>query len=93
MTKDTAISKGWWGRGFVLVMVLVAAVLGFCIFGGDDHHGQGSSLDLCVVVLNVSFASTLLAGPLLEGGWAADGPTVHVRSAWATVLAPPPRSL
>ena len=92
MTKGTAISRGWWGREFVLVMVLVAAALGFCVFDGDGHHGQGPSLDLCGVVLNVSFASAHLAGPLLEG-WAADSPTVHLRSAWATVLAPPPRSL
>ena len=80
------------GGSFVLVMVVVAVALGFCVFDCHDHAGQGPAVDLCVVVLNVSFASALLAGPLLEG-WAADSPMVPVRSAWATVLAPPPRSL
>jgi hypothetical protein len=92
MTTAAAMRRGWWGRSLVLVMVLVAAGLGCCVFDGDDHGGQGPSLDLCIVVLNVSFASALLAGLLLEG-WAADSPTVPVLSAWTTVLPPPPRSL
>jgi len=92
MTTAAAMSRAWWGRSLVLVMVLVAAGLGCCVFDGDHHGGQGPALDLCVVVLNVSFASALVAGLLLEG-WAADRPTVPVRSAWVTVLAPPPRSL
>ena len=82
-----------WGRGMVLALVLVVGALGFCCgFDGDNHHGQGSSPDLCLTVLSVSFASALLAGPLLEG-WAADSPIAPVRSAWATVPVPPPRSL
>lgn len=92
MRTAAAASGSWRGRSLVLVMVLVTAALGFCVFDGDDHDGQGPALDLCVAVLNVSFASALLAGLLLEGR-AADTPTVRVRSAWTTVLAPPPRSL
>jgi len=86
------IRRDWWAPSLVLVMVLVAAAVGLCVFDGHDHHGQGPSLDLCVMALNVSFASMLLAGPLL-GGWAAGALMAPVRSAWTTVLAPPPRSL
>jgi hypothetical protein len=92
MRTAAATSRSWRGRSLVLVMLLVTAALGFCVFDGHDHDGQGPALDLCVVVLNVSFASALICGLLLEG-WAADRPTVPVRSAWTTVLAPPPRSL
>lgn len=92
MRTAAATSRSWRGRSLVLVMVLVTAALGFCLFDGHDHDGRGPALDLCVVVLNMSFASALICGPLLEG-WAADRPTVPVRSAWATVVAPPPRSL
>ncbi len=92
MRIAAAPSRSWWGRSVVLAMVLVTAAVGFCVFDGDDHDGQGPALDLCVAVLNVSFASALLAGPLSEGQ-AADTPTVFARSAWITVLAPPPRSL
>jgi hypothetical protein len=92
MMTAAAMSKGWWGRSLVLMMVLVAVAAGFCVFDGHDHDGQAPALDLCVVVLDVSFASALIAGLLFEG-WAADSPPVPVRSAWTTVLAPPPRSL
>jgi hypothetical protein len=92
MRIAAALSRGWWGPSLVLVMVLVTAAVGLCVFDGHDHHGQGPSLDLCVIALNVSFASTLLVGPLL-GGWAAGSLMFPVRGAWTTVLAPPPRSL
>ena len=91
MEIATPVHGQWWGPGLVLVMVLVASAVGLCVFDGHDHDGHGPALDLCVIVLDVSFASALLAGPLLEG-WTVDGTAVPVRSAWTTVLAPPPRS-
>jgi hypothetical protein len=92
MTTAAAMRRGWWGRSLVLVMVLVAVALGFCVFDGADHDGQGTSPDLCLGLLSVSFGASLLVGPLLEG-WATDTPMVPFRTAWTTVLAPPPRSL
>lgn len=92
MKIGAAMHSAWWGPGLVLVMVLVAAAVGLCVFDGHDHEGHGPSLDLCIVVLDVSFASALLAGLLLEG-WAVDSAGIFVRSAWTSGLAPPPRSL
>ena len=93
MRHAVATSRGWWGQSGVLVMVLATGALGFCcLFAGDTHHGQGSSLDLCLTLLSLSSVPPLLAGLLLQG-WAADSPAIRVDSAWTTVLAPPPRSL
>jgi len=90
--KRIRIAEIWLGRSVLLALVLVTAALGFCLFDGANHHGHGCSSDLCLSLLSTAFGSALLVGPLLEG-WAADTPTVPVRNAWVTVLAPPPRSL
>ena len=77
----------------VLVMVLATEALGLCcLFDGDQHDGQGSSPDLCLTLVTVSSAPALLIGLLLQGR-AADTAALPVRSAWITVLTPPPRSL
>ncbi len=91
MNKSIVASS--WSRGVVLALVLAAGTLGFCCaFDGDHHDGQGSSPSLCLTVLSVSAAPALLSGLLLQG-WAAGTVAVPVRSAWITVLTPPPRSL
>ena len=93
MRHGLATHRGWWGQSVVLVMVLATGALGFCcLFDGDNYDGQGSSLDLCLTLLSLSSAPPLLAGLLLQGR-AADTATLPVRSAWITVLTPPPRSL
>jgi hypothetical protein len=92
MKIAASLRTGWWGPGLVLVLSLVAVGMGHCVFDGHDHDSHGPALDLCIIVLNVTFASALLAGPLLEG-WAVDPSPVSVPSVWTTVLAPPPRSL
>ena len=85
--------RGWWGQSVVLVMVLATGALGFCcLFDGDNHDGQGSSPDLCLMLLSLLSAPPLLAGLLLQGR-AAGTVALPVRSAWITVLTPPPRSL
>ena len=93
MRHGVATSRGWWGQSVVVVMVLATGALGFCcLFDGDNYHGQGSSLDLCLTLLSLSSAPPVLSGLLLQG-WATDSPTIRVHSAWTMVLAPPPRSL
>ena len=85
--------SGWWGQSVVLVMVVATGALGFCcLFDGDNHDAQGSSPDLCPTLLTVSSAPALLIGLLLQGR-AAYTAALPVRSAWITVLTPPPRSL
>ena len=93
MRHGVATSRGWWGQSVVVVMVLATGALGFCcLFDGDNHDGQGSSPDLCLTLLSLSSAPPLLAGLLLQGR-AAETAALPVRSAWMTVLTPPPRSL
>jgi hypothetical protein len=92
VNNRVGIAESWFGRSLLLALVLVTAALGFCLLDDANHDGHGCSSNLCLSLLSTAFASGLLAGPLLEG-WATDSPTVPVRSAWVTVLAPPPRSL
>jgi hypothetical protein len=88
---NNSLLAGSWGRGAVLAMILVAGALGFCCLFDADHH-DGSSPELCLTVLSVSSPPALLSG-LLPLGWAAGGAVLPIRSAWVTVLTPPPRSL
>lgn len=92
MNARVRITGGWWGCSVTLALVLVTAALGFCLFDGADHDGHGCSSNLCLSLLSTAFGSALLVGPLLEG-WSVGTQMVLVRSAWITVLAPPPRSL
>jgi hypothetical protein len=88
-----SVARSRLGRCLVLALVLAAGTFGVCcLIEGDAHDEPGPSPDVCLTVLMMASAPTLIVGLFLQG-WATAPPTVPVRSAWITVLTPPPRSL
>ncbi len=84
---------GMRSRAFVFVALLLALAAGQCFIDqGDDHWmSDGMMLDLCLMmVVVVSIAPILLAGPLLSG-WADAYPPLMLAPAPVRVLDPPPK--
>jgi hypothetical protein len=78
----------------VIVAVLLTLAAGQCFFDQGDEHWMhdGMTLDLCLLMMVVlSIAPILLAGPLLSGWASAYLPPMLV-TAPVRVLDPPPKT-
>jgi hypothetical protein len=60
--------RSWDRRALALMLVVLVAAIGFCVFDGDGHHeNDHAGFDLCFGMLAVSMALTMVSRPALSG--------------------------